>query len=379
MAFRLSKLAARITLSKHFVLITENNFPRSLKFNKFANYWPVCSFHTVVRIGEGSLNITRVLNSSQRVINTVWRVEKFSATSTASKSFEWPSLKALKPRGKFFRPAAVLFGLSAAVVASCVHSSALYAMAAQTGGGSPLDLDSEDTDWEKAKNLFLSMSLEERRKKYNTAHISLDDVPVWNHSGAAVDNPPFQADDELSQKISLFRGDITKLEIDAIVNAANKTLLGGGGVDGAIHRGAGPLLKKECSTLGRCETGEAKITGAYHLPAKYVIHTVGPIAHGSVGKKEKEALSNCYYNCLHTAAENKLRTVAFPCISTGVYGYPPEQAVEVALETVRKYLEKHHAQMDRVIFCVFLKSDEELYKNRLPAYFPKDVSSKSKL
>ncbi|KAI4904171.1 hypothetical protein NFI96_013826 [Prochilodus magdalenae] len=378
MAFQLSKLAARVSLSNHFVLIKENKFPRSLNFsNIFANNWR--SFHTVVvRSGEGSLNITRGLNSTQGVKNTARRVERFSTAT--SKSYDWPSLKAWKRGGKLSRPAVLLLGLSATVVASCVHSTALCAMAAQAGVDSDLDLDSEGTDWKKAKKWLLSLSLEDKRKTYKTGHISLDEVPVWKHSGAASVEPHYEVNEELNQKISLFRGDITKLEIDAIANAANKTLLGGGGVDGAIHRGAGPLLKKECSTLGGCETGEAKITGAYRLPAKSfkiilyiedVIHTVGPIAHGSVGETEEKALKDCYSNCLHTATENNLRTVAFPCISTGVYGYPPEQAVEVALATVREYLEKHHAQMDRVIFCVFLKSDEELYKNRLPAYFPK--------
>ncbi|KPP79903.1 hypothetical protein Z043_100481 [Scleropages formosus] len=141
-------------------------------------------------------------------------------------------------------------------------------------------------------------------------------------------------------------------------------------VDGSIHRGAGPLLKKECATLGGCETSQAKITGAYGLPAKYVIHTVGPIAQGVVGDREREELRSCYRNCLDTATQNQLRTVAFPCISTGVYGYPPDKAVDVALTVVREYLEKHPAQLDRVIFCVFLKSDEDLYQDRLPRYFP---------
>uniref|UniRef100_W5LZJ9 Mono-ADP ribosylhydrolase 1 n=1 Tax=Lepisosteus oculatus TaxID=7918 RepID=W5LZJ9_LEPOC len=155
----------------------------------------------------------------------------------------------------------------------------------------------------------------------------------------------FKSNESLNPKISLFRGDITKLEVDAVVNAANKTLLGGGGVDGAIHRGAGPLLKKECSTLGGCETGQAKLTGAYGLPSKYVIHTVGPIVQtGSVGDRERQALRNCYWSCLETARAQQLRTVAFPCISTGVYGYPPSEAADVALRTVREYLDTHGSQ-----------------------------------
>ncbi|KAI5105331.1 O-acetyl-ADP-ribose deacetylase MACROD1 [Silurus meridionalis] len=269
------------------------------------------------------------------------------------------------------RSVAVLLGTVgvSAAAAAVLSSSAVCAMAARP----PLNFDSDKSDWKEAKNKLLSMSLEERRKIYKTDYISLDQVPVWKHSGTTSAKPFYKANDELNQKISLFRGDITKLEIDAIANAANKTLLGGGGVDGAIHRGAGPLLRKECSTLGGCETGEAKITGAYCLPAKHVIHTVGPIAHGSVGETERQALRDCYNNCLHTATKNQLRTVAFPCISTGVYGYPPEQAVEVALKTVREYLEDNSAQLDRVIFCVFLKSDENLYNSQLPAYFPKGL------
>uniref|UniRef100_A0A4W4FSC7 Macro domain-containing protein n=1 Tax=Electrophorus electricus TaxID=8005 RepID=A0A4W4FSC7_ELEEL len=293
-------------------------------------------------------------------LESMKRAARFSATSATSESFEWQGRRALR-KGASLRRATAVFvgalGVSAAVSAT-LHSSALCAMASRTA----LNLDSDNTDWEEAKRLLLSMNLQERRGMYRTDYIPLDQIPVWKHPGAASAEPIYKANDELNRKISVFRGDITKLEIDAIANA----------VDGAIHRGAGPLLKRECSTLGGCETGEAKITGAYGLPAKYVIHTVGPIAHGSVGEGERRALRECYYNCLHTATKNRLRTVAFPCISTGVYGYPPEQAVEVALKTVREYLEEHH--MDRVIFCVFLKADEELYRNRLPAYFPQGKS-----
>ncbi|TMS17698.1 O-acetyl-ADP-ribose deacetylase MACROD2, partial [Larimichthys crocea] len=132
----------------------------------------------------------------------------------------------------------------------------------------------------------------------------------------------------------------------------NKTLLGGGGVDGAIHRAAGPMLQKECASLHGCETGEAKITCGYGLPAKYVIHTVGPIAQKGVGEVEKKALRSCYKNSLEVAAKNGARSVAFPCISTGIYGYPPEQAVHEALATVREYLDEH----DDEVFLPFLFS-----------------------
>ncbi|XP_056383223.1 ADP-ribose glycohydrolase MACROD1 isoform X3 [Hyla sarda] len=153
-------------------------------------------------------------------------------------------------------------------------------------------------------------------------------------------------------------------------DGANSTLLGGGGVDGCIHRAAGPLLKLECSSLGGCETGQAKITGGYLLPAKYVIHTVGPVAQGHPGPSQKEELMNCYRNSMYLASESKLRTVAFPCISTGVFGYPTEEAAEVALGTIRSYLEEKKDKFDRIIICVFLEKDEEIYLRKLPGYFP---------
>jgi len=152
-------------------------------------------------------------------------------------------------------------------------------------------------------------------------------------------------------RIELVEGDITLQETDAIVNAANRTLLGGGGVDGAIHRAAGPELLAECRTLGGCPTGEAKITKGYRLPAKYVIHTVGPIYRdGSQG--EPELLANCYKNSMDVAMSNGLESVAFPSISTGAYGYPIEEAAEIALKTVAGFLDKH-PQIKKVRFCLF--------------------------
>ena len=158
-------------------------------------------------------------------------------------------------------------------------------------------------------------------------------------------------------KIEILRGDITKLDAAAIVNAANKTLLGGGGVDGAIHRAAGPELLAECRTLGGCEPGEAKITRGYRLPARFIIHTVGPIWRG--GKHdEPHILANCYRNSLQLAVENEIGTIAFPAISCGAYGYPIEEAAQIALETTREFLAANRG-FTKVIFALW---DEDVYE-----------------
>ncbi|XP_060711345.1 ADP-ribose glycohydrolase MACROD1-like isoform X3 [Hemiscyllium ocellatum] len=209
------------------------------------------------------------------------------------------------------------------------------------------------------------------REEFNPSRPTTD----WKVAKKEMFTQPFShygKDDVMNQKLSILQEDITKLEINTIVNAANSSLMGGGGVDGAIHAGAGPLLQKECSTLGGCNTGDAKITSGYCLPAKYVIHTVGPIVQGKETLPEK-ALQSCYIKSLKLAEDNNLRTIAFPCISTGIYGYPNAQAAETVLKTVREFLEEHKNSFDRIIFCVFLDVDYNLYKQKMPIYFPFDV------
>lgn len=165
-------------------------------------------------------------------------------------------------------------------------------------------------------------------------------------------------------RLEAIQGDITKFAVDAIVNAANSSLLGGGGVDGAIHRAGGPAILEECRRIGGCPTGEAVVTTAGRLPAKKVIHTVGPVWHGGT-RGEPELLAACYRNSLQRALENGLRTVAFPNISTGVYGYPKRLAAPVAVETVREFLERHPDGFDRVLFVCFDEENFQIYRNLL--------------
>ncbi|XP_077901891.1 ADP-ribose glycohydrolase MACROD1 isoform X2 [Ictidomys tridecemlineatus] len=299
---------------------------------------------------------------------------------------------------------------------------------------------STSTDWKEAKSFLKGLSDKQREEHYFCRDfIRLKKIPTWKEAAkgvaAKVEEPKFKKDKQLNEKISLFRGDITKLEVDAIVNAAwpslwskmadssryrgtpgprswtgcikggtdhtvevistppppclhpvtssrntvgfrapqdaaNSSLLGGGGVDGCIHRAAGPLLTDECRTLQHCDTGKAKITSGYRLPAKYVIHTVGPIAHGEPSANQAEELRSCYLSSLDLLLEHRLRSVAFPCISTGVFGYPNEAAAEVVLAALREWLEQHKDKVDRLIICVFLEKDENIYRQLLPHYFP---------
>jgi O-acetyl-ADP-ribose deacetylase len=175
----------------------------------------------------------------------------------------------------------------------------------------------------------------------------------------------------LNERVTLHRGDITALSVDAIVNAANNSLLGGGGVDGAIHRAAGRELLKECKTLGGCQTGSAKITGAYELPSKRVIHAVGPIYDHMKPSKSEEELAGCYTTSLKLAAENDCSSIAFSAISTGVYGYPSREAAPVAITTVKKFLEGENGDKIRlVVFVVFEKKDLDAYNEFLPYVLP---------
>ncbi|XP_078412597.1 ADP-ribose glycohydrolase MACROD2 [Cetorhinus maximus] len=217
---------------------------------------------------------------------------------------------------------------------------------------------------EEAKKIYLKEKLEDKEQD--------EYFPLKERAGEEDEEVSAPKTPKLNDNVSLYRGDITKLKIDAVVNAANKSLLGGGGVDGCIHRAAGPKLLSACRQLNGCNTGEAKITLGYDLPAKHVIHTVGPVARGNCDERLKRQLRNCYETSLKLLEAQGLKSIAFPCISTGIYGFPQDDAAEIAVSTIKEWLADKQALVDRIIFCVFLESDHKIYKEKMLHHFPID-------
>lgn len=270
MAFQMSTISARIRLitsasplSRSRGDFNSDSVGLSVKLrNIFSATQPKRQAHSLIRAGKSS---TKTCQTKCKAGDIAERVDKFSTASiTKSCQGQYYGRASREKNGAVYRIALGAFGVTTAV--ACLHASAQVAMAA---GPDHLKLDSAKSDWKEVKESLLTMGLEERRKHYRSTFLALKDISVWKQDpGAPAGNPHFPRNDALDGKISLFSGDITKLEVDGIVNAANKTLLGGGGVDGAIHRTAGPLLKCECAELHGCETGQAKITGGYGLPTK---------------------------------------------------------------------------------------------------------------
>ncbi|XP_019851841.1 PREDICTED: O-acetyl-ADP-ribose deacetylase MACROD1-like isoform X2 [Amphimedon queenslandica] len=225
-----------------------------------------------------------------------------------------------------------------------------------------------------SKEYWENLPLEKKREQYRCRDkfLQLEGIKTWTEYALKrripepLDPPKADINPLLNDKISLWNGDITRLEIDAIVNAANSSLMGGGGVDGAIHAAASSSLREECSKLGGCDAGDAKLSSGHRLPAKFIIHTVGPM------DEDPNCLRSCYERCLQIALENNIKSLAFCCIATGVYGFPNREAAHIALETIRKWLEKEDNadKTDRIIITTFLKKDTLIYEELLQVYFP---------
>ncbi|CAO1629480.1 unnamed protein product [Sympodiomycopsis kandeliae] len=205
------------------------------------------------------------------------------------------------------------------------------------------------------------------------SRVSLSSIPsvssLYKSGKLASGNGRATFPSALGDKIHLWQGDITKLEVDAIVNAANKSLLGGGGVDGAIHRAAGKDLLSECKTLNGCDTGDAKVTGGYNLPAKYIVHTVGPVYAKTKANEKAQQLTSAYKRSLEEASQIKgVQSIAFPSISTGVYGYPIDDATDIAISTVAKFLQDTKSDLSHVVFCTFSEDDMQVYEKHIPEH-----------
>ncbi|KAL2177063.1 uncharacterized protein P884DRAFT_269974 [Thermothelomyces heterothallicus CBS 202.75] len=214
-----------------------------------------------------------------------------------------------------------------------------------------------------------SLSLLYKLRKLSAPSPGASPLPTTTRPGPGADIPP--PSKSLNDRVGLIRGDITTLKLDAIVNAANRSLLGGGGVDGAIHRAAGPELYDECRALGGCPTGSAKITNGYGLPARKIIHAVGPVYDPLDHDKSERLLTGCYTRSLELAVEHGCRTVAFSAISTGVYGYPSQDAAPAALGAIRKFLTGPDGdKIDKVVIVTFEMKDVEAYNEFIPFFFP---------